>query len=152
MLKMLISTAALLSAGATFAQNDMAPVLGAGDGAAPVIKTVAITALGAYANDGDERLIEVQADADTDSDGTKDKGLLRVSCNGGDIVSGGFQAGATAAAISPKPKMVKAAAASPLAAGKTFKVKWNLRDVTAASQTGAAVPLTLASGQPDICA
>jgi len=149
---MLISTAALLSAGAALAQNDMVPVLGAADGGTPVIKTVAITALGAYANDGDERLIEVQADADTDSDGAKDKGLLRVSCNGGDIVSGGFQAGATAAAISPKPKMVKAAAASPLAAGKTFKVKWNLRDVTAASQTGAAVPLTLASGQPDICA
>jgi len=146
----LMSAALLAGATAAVAQNDLVPTLGHGAATAKVTRTVTITALGAYANQGEERLIDVRLDADSDGDGEKDQGLLRVTCNGGDILTGRFQSGENLAAAKIKP--VKAKAASALADGSTFKGSWNLRDVQKASMTNAAVPLTLAPGGPDVCA
>jgi hypothetical protein len=154
LLKSILVTAALLSsASVAIAQNDMVPVTGATEGgSAAVVRTVGFTALGTFGVQGEERLIDVRAEADTDGDGSKDEGVLRIACNGGDILSGEFKPGETTAALKPKPKVSKAGAASPIAAGKTFKGKWNLRDVNEASMTGTPIGLTIPSGQPDICA
>lgn len=152
MLKSILVTAALLStASVAIAQNDMVPVMGATEGgSASVVRTVSFTALGTYGAQGEERLIDVRAEADTDGDGAKDEGVLRIACNGGDILSGEFKPGESTAAL--KAKAAKAGAASPIAAGKTFKGKWNLRDVNNFSMTGEAIGLTIPAGQPDICA
>lgn len=148
----LVTTALLATASAAIAQNDMAPVIGADDSGAAVVRTVSFTALGTYGAQGEERLIDVRAETDTDGDGAKDEGVLRIACNGGDILSGAFKAGEKTASLSPKPKVATAPAASPIAAGKTFKAKWNLREVNEAAMTGSAIGLTIPSGQPDICA
>jgi len=146
----LIPALLLTSASAAVAQNDLVPTLGHSAAPAKVTRTVNITALGSYGNQGEERLIDVSLDADSDGDGTKDQGLLRVTCNGGDILTGRFELGESLAAAKLKP--VKAGGASALASGKTFKGSWNLRDVQKAMSTNAAVPLTLAPGGPDVCA
>ncbi len=152
MIKILLATAAIASGSAAIAQNDMAPMIGRSD-AAPtrVTRALSFTALGTYGNHGKERLMDVRVDADSDGDGAKDQGVLRVTCSGGDILNGQFLVGQSTAALKPKLKVLRAQPSAALAAGKTFKGSWDLTDASRASSTSAPIPLTVSAGKPDIC-
>ncbi len=153
LIKILLATAATISASAAIAQNDMAPMIGRSDAApARVTRALGFTALGTYGNQGKQRLMDVRVDADSDGDGAKDQGVLRVTCSGGDILNGHFLVGQSTSALKPKLKVLRAQPSAALAAGKTFKGSWDLADVSRASLTSAPVPLTVSAANPDICA
>ena len=137
--------AAIAIAAPAIAQNNTGSASGLSDWEdAPVAqpsRTVTFTASGAYADQGEQRLIDVKADRDVDGDGTMDQGVLRVTCNGGDLISGLFS---PSASLSGK-KPVTAAGSSALAAGKTFKGG-------SAQTSDAGIKVTLGSDQPDVCA
>ncbi len=153
LIKILLATAATISASAAIAQNDMAPMIGRSDAApARVTRALSFTALGTYGNQGKQRLMDVRVDADSDGDGAKDQGVLRVTCSGGDILNGHLLVGQSTSALKPKLKVLRAQPSAALAAGKTFKGSWDLAEVSRASLTSAPVPLTVSAGNPDICA
>ena len=152
MLKTIIAAAALAGAAtAALAQNDMVPMVGPG-AAGKVKKTVNFTALGSYAGQGEKRLIDVRLDADADGDGANDEGVLHVTCNGGDILTGQFAAGQKLAAVQPKLKVAKAPGSSAIAAGKSFKASWILSEAAKARAIGDPVPLSVPAGDTDVCA
>ena len=130
------------------AQNNMAPsagLLGTGAGVVNTQRSVTFTALGTYADQGADRLIDVQTDRDNDGDDVNDKGVLKVSCNGGDTLTGLFKLGGSAQ--QQKGKLQRASGASPLVSGKTFKGSWNIKESTA-----DGTPVIVGSDQPDLCA
>lgn len=151
MLKTLISLAIACGiATPALAQNDSMPVAGrGGEWVDPAVKapsrTVTFTAAGIYADLTPVRLIDVVIDADADGDGANDEGLLRITCNGGDTLSGVYKANLSVADDNAKPKSVKAAGGSPLANGKTFKGRW----VSSSSDGSRTVMI---AGGPDVCA
>lgn len=145
MYKHLISVAfALAFATPALAQNDNEPVIGR---ASAESRVATFTAEGTYGDLPSIRLIDVVIDAD--GDGVKDAGVLRVSCTGGDMITGTFIPGGSVAeppaGVSGKPKAGKAAAASAFAAGKTFKGRW------ASVRKGNERGVTLNSAQADVC-
>lgn len=147
MLKTLIPAAiALLAATPALAQNEMAPALGQlsewSDAPVTSSRSVVFTAIGTYRDEGNLRLIDVRSDADSDGDGTKDLGVLNVTCNGGDTLSGIFNQ--AAAADRRKPKQAEDSSA--LAAGKTLRARWGV------GATGPSKPVTLSAGQAGVCA
>jgi hypothetical protein len=151
MFKTLISAAVLtFAASPALAQNEMAPALGRlsewSDAPVKSNRSVVFTAIGTYRDEGKLRLIDVRSDADSDGDGAMDLGVLNVTCNGGDALSGIFTLGGAAANAQRKPKLVQADESSALAAGKTLKARWG------AGATGPARPVTLGVGQANVCA
>jgi hypothetical protein len=150
-LKTLIPLAILCCAATpALAQNDSMPVAGRSSAfvdapAARPNRAVTFTAAGVYADLTPVRLIDVIIDADADGDGANDEGLLRITCNGGDTLSGVYKANLSVADDKDKPKTVKAAGASPLANGKTFKGRW------VSSSSDGSKSVTIAGG-PDVCA
>jgi hypothetical protein len=129
------------------AQNNMAPsagLLGTGPAVVNTQRSVTFTALGTYADQGADRLIDVQTDRDNDGDDVNDKGILKVSCNGGDTLTGLFKLGGTVQ--QQKAKVQHASGSSPLGSGKTFKGSWNIRESTA-----DGTPVIVGSDQPDLC-
>lgn len=145
--RLILAAIALMAATPALAQNDNEPMLGRGgdwEDAAPAAtpsRAVVFTALGTYSDLAQLRLIDVRSDAG-------DQGVLRVTCNGGDTVSGVFALGGSAAAGDGgrRPKPVQAGAGSALASGKTFKGRWG------AAATGPAKPVTIGASEPDVCA
>lgn len=155
MFKTMISAAAVLlpaclAASPALAQNDMAPALGQlsewTDAPVKSSRSVVFTSIGTYRDEGSARLIDVESDADSDGDGVKDKGVLSLTCNGGDTVSGTFSLEAAAADRPRKPKLLEAGAASLFAAGKTLRARW------AVGAAGPARGVTLSAGQASVCA
>ena len=142
MLKTLLATAAALcAAGQALAQNDMAPSLGGlsdwEDAPPAAAGPLTFTTAGTYSDDGELRMIAVSSDADVNGDGAADKGVLQVTCNGGDMLRGVFTPG-----VAPAGKAVRASGSSPLAAGKTFK---GSRPVPSGSTTAVTID------QPEVC-
>jgi hypothetical protein len=145
MFKYLIpATFALFAATPALAQNDAEAQVGRAsewtDAPVQTSRSVLFTAVGTYADQTGARLIDVRTDGDADGDGVMDKGVLRVTCNGGDMVTGVFSAGGAV------DKARQADGAAAYAAGKTFKGRWG---VVAAAD---GKPVTIGAGQPDVCA
>lgn len=146
MFKYLIpATFALFVASPALAQNEAemqaARADGWTDGAVKSSRSVLFTATGTYADQSGARLIDVQTDGDVDGDGVLDKGVLRLACSGGDMVTGVFQAGG---AVGSAAKTAESAAA--FAKGKSFKGRWGL---TAAAE---GKPVTIGAGEANVCA
>lgn len=142
MLKILIPTILAFSATAASAQNIIGPSTGqlsdwedAPVAAAPANRSVTFVSAGTYRDDGDERFIDVKGDAD--GDGKEEAGVLKVNCNGGDLLTAMFNPGSA--------NGKKAPGSSVLAAGKTF--------IGSRPQAGVAgTKVTISSDQPDVCA
>ena len=142
MLKILIPTILAFSASAAMAQNLMgsaanqlsdwedAPV-----GAAPASRSVTFTSAGTFRDDGAERFIDVKADAD--GDGKEEAGVLKVNCNGGDLLTAMFNPGSAGGKAAPT--------ASAIAAGKTFKGSRPQASV-------AGTKVTIGASEADVCA
>lgn len=141
MLKILIPTILAFSASAAMAQNLMgsaanqlsdwedAPV------AAPASRSVTFTSAGTFRDDGSERFIDVKGDAD--GDGKEEAGVLKVNCNGGDLLTAMFNPGSAAGKTAPS--------ASAIAAGKTFKGSRPQPSV-------AGTKVTIGASEADVCA
>ena len=99
-------------------------------------KAITFTSAGTYRDDGEQRFIDVKGDAD--GDGAEEAGILKVNCNGGDLLTAMFNPG------SPVGK-AQAAAASPLAAGKTFTGARPKSSV-------AGTQVTIGTSEADVCA
>lgn len=140
MLKILIPTIIAVSASAAMAQNLMgsaanqlsdwedAPVAAANS-------SVIFTSAGTFRDDGSERFIDVKGDAD--GDGNEEAGVLKVNCNGGDLLTAMFNPGNAGGKAAP--------AASAIAAGKTFKGSRPQPSV-------AGTKVTIGAGEADVCA
>lgn len=143
MLKTVISTFLALSATAAVAQNSMSTPTGqmsdwedAPVASAPQSRAVTFTSAGTFRDEGEQRFIDVKGDAD--GDGKEEAGVLKVNCNGGDLLTAMFNPGNSGA-------QSKAPAASTLAAGKTFK--------GSRPQSGVAgTKVTIGSSEPNVCA
>lgn len=145
MFRTLFALAALSASASALAQNEVSATTGKAVGewnAAPTKanRAVTFTATGNYADLDGARLIEVRADGDRDGDGAPDAGVLRVACNGGDILTGTFSKGGAASADGAKP----GSGAAALAAGKSFKGSWGVRP--------GSTSVTIGSDQPNLCA
>ncbi len=150
MLKILTFTAAALCAATpALAQNDMAPAAGHlsewSDAPVRPSRSVVFVVAGTYRDEGNLRAIDVESDADSDGDGAKDKGVLTVTCNGGDTLGGMFNLAGAAAGDRPR-KLVQAGASSALATGKTLRARWGV------GAGGPARAVTLGAGQAEVCA
>jgi hypothetical protein len=150
MLKLLIPAAiALVAATPALAQNDNAPMAGRMEEwrdapAKPAAPSLAVTftAVGTYSDAAGLRAIDVRADSDIDGDGAMDQGVLRVACNGGDILTGSFVAGTAPAGGGKK---LRAEADSALAPGKPVKARWD------GTGGGTERAVTLGKGQAAVC-
>ena len=141
-------TALALAGGTAAAQNESAPVVGRMTGwedGPSALRPVTFVALGTYSDQGERRQIDVSVQADRDGDGSNDVGVLSITCNGGDILSGVFAPAGKDRAV----KAAKAPAASPLGQGKTFDGKWDAAQTLDGSPPPAAVTL---GSDPDVCA
>lgn len=152
MFKTLISLGvALCAATPALAQNDSAPVAGRmGEWTDPApagknARSVVFVTAGTYADVTGARLFDVKIDADGDGDGENDVGVLRVTCNGGDTLSGMFDRRFTAATLPGASAKVTKGGAGPLAAGTSFKGLWQ------ATSSNGSKTVALASSTPDIC-
>ena len=140
MLRLIVPTVLALSASAAIAQNTMATPGALSDwedapAAAPQAnRAVTFVSAGTYRDDGEQRFIDVKGDAD--GDGKEEAGVLKVNCNGGDLLTGMFNPGNAVG-------QAKAPAASAFAAGKTFKG-------TRPQPSVAGTQVTI--GEADVCA